>query len=624
MSFSGYTDSDGNWVPAYNSNDTVGGYNSGGPPTTGYYNPNAARNVSASPAAPSGQYSLASIGSSPRLVTQSNPNNGGWGVNSKGLDAKVGTPYDVDPTKYNPVEDAAASALLDRTNALVKADTSDQFTPGHWPGVNAGTFHNPSTLNGGSPIDSLERPLNNLLNSIGMGETFRGGVPGLSLHGGSDDQVNVGVDPNYGNVGNSDQQGMVNNAVNQPINEYNMNQPASYNPENHSSTNVGASSYSPLIPAQNKLGYTPINLSQPQVNQNTNASMGAGGQLHWNGTNWENAATSAPTSVGSSPVLNTPPASSLSTSPSPGPGVMNEQQWLGANHLVSNSVDGPHAPPGAYENYTKAATAAAAGAGGLGATALGALGAVAPIATSLIGAKAVSDASNTDAAAAKSAAQIQADSYTAALAQQQKQFETTNGINQGIYNTQQDQIKPWLNAGTNAVNQLPSLIANHKDFQGMDSLNTDPSYHFRLDEGLKALQNSAAARGQFGSGNTGKALENYGQQAASQEYQNAFNRYQTNYGTKLNALQSLSGTGQTAVGQSGQSAQNYANSTQQAGQNNSAATGSLLTGQGNALAQGTISAGNANASGYIGQANALNSGLSGIYNNIMGQQWLNK
>jgi hypothetical protein len=62
----------------------------------------------------------------------------------------------------------------------------------------------------------------------------------------------------------------------------------------------------------------------------------------------------------------------------------------------------------------------------------------------------------------------------------------------------------------------------------------DPSYQFRLKEGQRALENSAAARGTLLSGATAKALQNYGQEAASQEYGNAFGRalqgYQTNLG----------------------------------------------------------------------------------------------
>lgn len=76
---------------------------------------------------------------------------------------------------------------------------------------------------------------------------------------------------------------------------------------------------------------------------------------------------------------------------------------------------------------------------------------------------------------------------------------------------------------------------------GQDVLNSDPGYQFRVDQGTGAMQNSAAARGVLNTGGTLQDLLNYGQNAASQEYGNAYNRdlgtYQTNYQNALNAYQ---------------------------------------------------------------------------------------
>ena len=64
----------------------------------------------------------------------------------------------------------------------------------------------------------------------------------------------------------------------------------------------------------------------------------------------------------------------------------------------------------------------------------------------------------------------------------------------------------------------------------------DPSYQFRLQQGLGALGNQAAAQGTWSTGATGKAMMDYAQQAASQEYANIYNRnlntYNTNYQTQ--------------------------------------------------------------------------------------------
>lgn len=125
---------------------------------------------------------------------------------------------------------------------------------------------------------------------------------------------------------------------------------------------------------------------------------------------------------------------------------------------------------------------------------------------------------------------------------------------------------------------------------GMDQFEADPGYAFRQSEGMKALERSAAARGNLLSGSTLKGVQRFGQDLASQEYQNAFNRYQIERSARLNPLQSLMGAGQSATnvmtGAAGQAGQNEA--------------------------QNIMAAGQARASGYIGSANALGGALSGI------------
>jgi hypothetical protein len=64
---------------------------------------------------------------------------------------------------------------------------------------------------------------------------------------------------------------------------------------------------------------------------------------------------------------------------------------------------------------------------------------------------------------------------------------------------------------------------------GMADFQKDPGYQFRMDEGLKAIDRSAAARGSLNSGATLKALTNYGQNLASSEYNNAYNRFNNDF-----------------------------------------------------------------------------------------------
>lgn len=133
-----------------------------------------------------------------------------------------------------------------------------------------------------------------------------------------------------------------------------------------------------------------------------------------------------------------------------------------------------------------------------------------------------------------------------------------------------------------ALKASPEFGKYSRDF-GMSDFEADPGYAFRMSEGLKALDRQAAARGGLISGSALKAAQRYGQEAASQEYTNAFNRYQTNRANQLQPLQSLMGTSQTAA--------------------------NTLTGAAGQYAQGAgeayMGAGNARASGYTGGANAL-------------------
>jgi len=155
--------------------------------------------------------------------------------------------------------------------------------------------------------------------------------------------------------------------------------------------------------------------------------------------------------------------------------------------------------------------------------------------------------------------------------------------------------KPFYDVGVNA---LPELVEASKYTPfGMDQYKQDPGYAFRLAEGQKALERTAAARGGLISGGALKAAERYGQDMGSQEYMNAFNRYQTERAARLNPLQSLTGMGQTTANTLGTMGSNMATN----------------------VGQNYQSAANARASGYVGGANAVTGGL-GTYLNYTGNQ----
>jgi hypothetical protein len=207
--------------------------------------------------------------------------------------------------------------------------------------------------------------------------------------------------------------------------------------------------------------------------------------------------------------------------------------------------------------------------------------------------------------AAKSAAGTQAAASQAATDAQERMFER-----------QVELQEPFREAGLAGQNRLLELlgIGGEKGAQGYGKYasaefspaqfmaNQDPGYAFRMSEGMKALDRSAAARGGLLSGATLKGAQRYGQDLASQEYQNAFNRYQTSRTNTLNPFASLAGVAQSSANTLGNAAGQFG---QQIGSN-------------------IIGAGNAAAAGQIGSANAIASGLGQGVNFYQNQQFMNR
>lgn len=100
---------------------------------------------------------------------------------------------------------------------------------------------------------------------------------------------------------------------------------------------------------------------------------------------------------------------------------------------------------------------------------------------------------------------------------------------------------------------MADIMANmpNTSMPTMDQIQQDPGYQWRLDQGLKALQGSAAARGSLQSSGTMKDILDYSQGAASQEYQNAYNRFAQNQQFNANQIQDAWGrlNGDRSAGQ---------------------------------------------------------------------------
>ena len=85
------------------------------------------------------------------------------------------------------------------------------------------------------------------------------------------------------------------------------------------------------------------------------------------------------------------------------------------------------------------------------------------------------------------------------------------------------------------IPNLPEFNAPEFEAPDYAALQADPSYQFRLREGQRALEGSAAARGVLRTGGTLRDIINYGQSAASQEAQSAYDRAVETYGLRYNA-----------------------------------------------------------------------------------------
>jgi len=210
------------------------------------------------------------------------------------------------------------------------------------------------------------------------------------------------------------------------------------------------------------------------------------------------------------------------------------------------------------------------------------------IGSSLLGGSAAKSAASTQSAAADRAAELQAEQFR---------------------QTREDQA-PYRTAGYNALAEMQRTAGNVPGaFKfGAGDFTADPGYGFRLSEGQKALDRQAAARGGLISGSALKAATRFGQDMGSQEYQNAFNRALTGYGTDVarenqlyNRQAAMAGIGQTSTNLVGQAGQNYATN-----------AGNLITG-------GAA----ANAAGQVGAANAFTGGLSTYLNYNQGNNLVN-
>jgi hypothetical protein len=168
----------------------------------------------------------------------------------------------------------------------------------------------------------------------------------------------------------------------------------------------------------------------------------------------------------------------------------------------------------------------------------------------------------------------QANAANNAANMQEKQYQETRS-----------DLLPFTRAGQSATNmltqQLPALSAPITMDEA--TLRQTPGYEFNLNQGLKSVQNGAAARGLGSSGAALKGAAGYATGLADSTYQNQFNNAVTNKLNAYNMLSGVAGLGENAAAKTGD-------------------IGTQLAGNaGNALMTGA----NASATGLNGAANAL-------------------
>jgi hypothetical protein len=171
-------------------------------------------------------------------------------------------------------------------------------------------------------------------------------------------------------------------------------------------------------------------------------------------------------------------------------------------------------------------------------------------------------------------------------------------------------IQPYIAAGQTAVGQMSSGTQTGGAFDpthqfSMADFTQDPGYNFDLSQGSLALQRSAAANGTLMSGGTLKDLTTYSQGMASNEFANAYNRWNTTRQNNFGNLSQIANLGSTANSQYGTFSGAAANQESQ-----------------NTMA-GVMGAGAAQAAGTIGSANALTGALTGAGNTGMQAASLN-
>ena len=242
--------------------------------------------------------------------------------------------------------------------------------------------------------------------------------------------------------------------------------------------------------------------------------------------------------------------------------------------------------------------------------------------------KAAKKSASQQAEAANAASDYQREYTGQAIDAQQAQYDRARKDlldNQAAIKASYD---PYMSTGMAANNQLGYAMGLGGTGTGeagalarpftMADFEADPGYAFRLAEGQKALDRVTSAKGKYYSGGAVKALSDYNQGMATDEYTKAYDRYTKNQSDLYGRLSGVRDAGMNATGSVANLSSNTQGQLNAAGQNYANQVGGYLTGLGNNVGSNTIQAGNAHAAGTAGSGQAWSTGIQGVGNSVIG------
>lgn len=273
--------------------------------------------------------------------------------------------------------------------------------------------------------------------------------------------------------------------------------------------------------------------------------------------------------------------------------------------LATQAAGGGAAGLGTISGYGAAAAGAGAGAGAGGGAGGAAGGAAAGTIGSMLGGAGIVAGTSLASAllgskAAKDAASIQADATREAIAESRRAADASLGEIQRQYDTSRADLEPWRTAGGNAVRELSTLTAPGGDLRKTFTVKDfwdDPvvqlGYDFGLKEGTKSINNMAASRGMKNSGQTIKALTQFGTDYTGTKAGESRGRFIEDQNNTYNRLAGVAGTGQGAATTGVQAGTSAAGSSAQINANAGNTISGLVSGLGNARGAASIAGNNA-------------------------------